>query len=45
MDGIVRAKGYRAGVDWISQVFPGAGHSEAAWRERVEVPLRFLLAR
>jgi predicted alpha/beta superfamily hydrolase len=45
VDGIVRAKGYRAGVDWISQVFPGADHSETAWRERVEVPLRFLLSR
>ena len=45
VDGIVRAKGYRAGVDWISQVFPGADHSEVAWRERVEVPLRFLLSR
>lgn len=45
VDGIVRAKGYRMGVDWISQAFPGADHSEAAWRERVEVPLRFLLSR
>ncbi|CAN7700890.1 alpha/beta hydrolase-fold protein [Pseudoduganella sp. LjRoot289] len=45
VDAIVRAKGYRAGVDWISQVFPGAAHSEPAWRERVEVPLRFLLSR
>lgn len=45
VDAIVRAKGYRAGVDWISQVFPGAAHSEPAWRERVEVALRFLLSR
>lgn len=45
VDGIVRAKGYRMGVDLISQVFPGADHSETAWRERVEVPLRFLLSR
>ena len=45
VDAIVRAKGYRAGVDWISQAFPGAAHNEQAWRERVEVPLRFLLAR
>lgn len=45
VDAIVRAKGYRAGVDWISQAFPGAEHNEAAWRERVEVPLRFLLSR
>jgi pimeloyl-ACP methyl ester carboxylesterase len=45
VDAIVRAKGYRAGVDWISQTFPGAAHSEPAWRERVEVPLRFLLSR
>lgn len=45
VDAIMRAKGYRGGVDWIGQSFPGADHSETAWRERVEVPLRFLLTR
>ncbi|GAB2852130.1 alpha/beta hydrolase-fold protein [Pseudoduganella ginsengisoli] len=43
MDGILRAKGYRQGIDLLSRVFPGADHSDAAWRSRVDLPLRFLL--
>ncbi len=27
----------------LSRVYPGAGHDEASWRERIEVPLAFLL--
>ncbi len=43
MDRVMVAKGYRQGVDWQSRRFEGAPHSEAAWRARLEVPLRFLL--
>ncbi|MBY0241853.1 MAG: hypothetical protein K2X55_21325 [Burkholderiaceae bacterium] len=43
MDAILRAKGYRQGIDVITKVYPGADHSEAAWRSRVDIPLRFLL--
>ena len=42
-DQIMRAAGYRKGVDWITSKFVGAEHSERAWRERLHLPLRFLL--
>jgi enterochelin esterase-like enzyme len=44
MDAILRANGYVAGRNWISRVFPGAEHNEAAWRARIGLPLEFLLA-
>jgi predicted alpha/beta superfamily hydrolase len=43
MDGHMAAAGYRRGVDWLTLKFEGAEHTEAAWRARVETPLRFLL--
>jgi len=39
----MRAAGYTAGRDWLTRKFPGADHSEKSWRERVEIPLAFLL--
>ena len=45
MDAALRALGYKEGKDWITQKFAGAEHSEKSWRERVELPLRFLLGR
>jgi len=42
-DAVMRAAGYREGIDWMTVRFPGAGHSERAWRERVHIPLQFLL--
>ncbi|MFC5579057.1 alpha/beta hydrolase-fold protein [Lysobacter niabensis] len=45
VDAIVREHGYRDGRNFSSRVFPGAEHSERAWRSRVEVPLEFLLGR
>src|SRR5690606_7806625 len=44
MDHAMPALGYREGVDWITLRFEGHAHSEASWRERVDRPLRFLLA-
>jgi predicted alpha/beta superfamily hydrolase len=44
VDQVMRAAGFRAGEDWVTQVFGGADHSERAWRERVHIPLEFLLS-
>ena len=41
---IVKARGYRRGVDWLTLKFPNQDHSEIAWRERLHKPLQFLLA-
>lgn len=42
-DQIVSEAGYKEGVDWQTRRFEGAEHSERAWRERLHIPLRFLL--
>jgi predicted alpha/beta superfamily hydrolase len=44
-DAVMRAAGYVEGRNWVTRVFPGAEHSERAWRARVEEPLVFLLGR
>lgn len=41
-DALFRTKGY-TGAAVLSRVFEGADHTERAWRQRVEIPLRFLL--
>ena len=43
MDTIARAHGYKDGRNFMTRVFEGAEHSERAWRQRVDVPLQFLL--
>ena len=43
MDAVMRNKGYRDGEDWITRRFEGADHSPRAWRERLHIPLKFLL--
>ncbi len=45
VDGIMKAAGYTEGKNWVSRVYPGADHSERAWRVRVADPLVFLLGR
>ncbi|MEQ1693981.1 MAG: alpha/beta hydrolase-fold protein [Gemmatimonas sp.] len=45
VDEIVRAARYVDGEHFLSRVFEGADHSERAWRQRVDVPLEFLLKR
>jgi hypothetical protein len=43
VDSVVRRRGYRLGVNWISRNFPGHKHNEVSWASRLGVPLRFLL--
>lgn len=45
MDRAVEASGYVRGVNWTTRKYDGHDHSERAWRNRVHVPLQFLLAR
>ena len=45
MDAVLRKGGYIEGDNWITRRFEGAEHNEAAWRARVEIPLKFLLVR
>lgn len=43
MDVLMLQKAYRPNVDWMTKVFVGGDHNEKAWRERLDIPLRFLL--
>ncbi|GHB04255.1 esterase [Algimonas arctica] len=43
MDQAVEATGYTRGVNWTTRKYEGHDHSERAWRNRVHVPLQFLL--
>ena len=45
MDGVLRAHGYTEGRDWVTRRFEGAGHDEASWKARLDVPLTFLLGK
>jgi predicted alpha/beta superfamily hydrolase len=45
MDRAVEAAGYARGVNWTTRKYEGHDHSERAWRNRVHVPLQFLLAK
>ena len=44
VDAVVRAAGYTDGTNWLTRRFPGHEHSERAWRQRVHIPLAFLLS-
>ncbi len=43
VDEVLRRRGYLEGESWVTRTFPGADHSERAWRRRVHIPVRFLL--
>ena len=43
VDLILQRKGFRQGEDWITRRFDGANHSMQAWKDRLHVPLKFLL--
>jgi len=40
----MKAKGFGP-KNWITKKFEGADHSEKAWRERLDVPLVFLMGK
>ena len=44
MDRALRRAGYIEGKNCMTRKFEGAEHSERSWRERVRIPLSFLLA-
>ena len=39
------AQGFIENQDFVIRKFEGADHNEAAWRARLDLPLRFLLGR
>ena len=43
MDHLMRKGGYTEGENWITVKDEGAAHSEEAWKNRVHMPLEFLL--
>jgi predicted alpha/beta superfamily hydrolase len=43
MDEHLQNAGFTRGKDWLTRKFEGAEHSERSWRERVHIPLEFLL--
>lgn len=43
MDAVMLADSDNAGRDRFMRKFPGTTHSESSWRERVDIPLSFLL--
>ncbi len=45
MDEVMRKFGYAEGVDWMTKRFEGADHTPRAWRERLHIPLKFLLGK
>lgn len=44
VDAFLPDLGYVRDKDWMTKLFDGEAHNEAAWRRRVAGPLRFLLA-
>ena len=45
VDARLRELGYKEGDTWLTRKYEGAGHAERYWRERVHVPLTFLLGK
>ncbi len=43
MEAILPSLGWVAGKTWVSRVFEGTDHNEAAWAARLDIPLGFLL--
>jgi len=44
VDNVLRELGFAENERWTTRKFEGAGHAERYWRERVHIPLEFLLS-
>lgn len=44
-DSLMKKKGYKQNKNWVTRKFAGGEHSEKSWRQRVDVPLVFLLGK
>lgn len=42
VNNLAKHNGFVMKKNWLSARFPGAEHSEAAWRDRINIPLKFL---
>jgi hypothetical protein len=42
VDEVMKARGF-ASMNWMTQFYPGKDHSEKSWRQRLNIPLEFLL--
>ena len=43
IDGLLIRRGWKTGIDFVSNTYAGADHSEDAWRARLADPLQYLL--
>lgn len=43
VDSIMVTKDYLKDSNWMTEKFEGASHDEKSWRERIHIPLKFLL--
>lgn len=43
VDAVMHRLGYTPNKDWMTRKFEGAPHNEKAWRERADIPVKFLL--
>lgn len=45
VDVMMKKRGYQQDKNWMTRKFEGAVHNENAWRDRLHVPLEFLLGK
>lgn len=45
IDSLMKSKGYKRNKTWLTKKFKGADHSEQAWRDRLHIPLIFLMGK
>jgi predicted alpha/beta superfamily hydrolase len=45
VDSVMRLRGYKENINWVTEKFDGEEHSERAWRKRLHIPLQFLLSK